>query len=205
MALNSVKNYMEIISLHLPKTAGTSFRMLLQDNYKDDLLLDYGGEIQDISKYKCVHGHLNINKYLTVYPEAKLITWLRDPRERVISYYNYWKNKRVNDDNPWHVKFKKENPTLMQFARDFIFLRQELSIYLDGVDIEKFFFIGITERFDYDVDRLSSMMGWKKNRKYFENKTIKKNNINLTASERKELNSIMESEMDIYKKILKGK
>jgi hypothetical protein len=193
---------MELVSLHLPKAAGTSFRKTLEDNYGDKLIFDYfNSDVSklDLSGVSCVHGHLNVSKYYNVNPNVKIITWLRNPLNRIISYYNYWKSRPVNDGNDWHIKFKKESPSFMDFVRNFTFLRNELNIYLGGVNIDDLYFIGIVERYEQDVNVLSNMLNWAITTTYNTNKTAHKEEIIMSQSDIKEFNRIMDFEISLKK------
>ena len=105
--------------MHLPKTAGTSMRNLLERNYdKDQLLYVYqeppGVSLDTIKEYdknrldkvRVVYGHFpfGIHKLVDGYP-TQYITMLRDPVQRVIStYYHY---KRTSGDGGAETMSKK--------------------------------------------------------------------------------------------------
>jgi Sulfotransferase family len=106
-----------LLSMHIPKTAGTSFRMALQGRFGDAMLLAYRGQVRGkeaivpfegklltqldsrhrtrLADYcrdhdvQCVHGHYTLPSLLDVFPDATCITFLREPVERLISAYNH--------------------------------------------------------------------------------------------------------------------
>ena len=92
-----------MISLHVPKCAGQSFRDLLQNWYGDRFFIHYFQQNgaapprHSLPAGACVHGHFNRAKGMGVqayYPEAEqFITILRDPLEVAISNYFFWKRK----------------------------------------------------------------------------------------------------------------
>src|SRR5690606_33266366 len=96
---------LELLSLHIPKTAGTSFRNILKSVYGEDavvrldinknLLTRLNEELYEspaIPNARVLHGHYfykNIHKRVEIPEEVKIITWLRDPVKRVISNFYY--------------------------------------------------------------------------------------------------------------------
>jgi len=97
-----VKPYDEkkrLISLHLPKTGGTSLNFALKECFQDSLHLHYikdgilPAKHEMSPKGVCVHGHFNSKKGAGAdlyYPKDKqYITLLRNPLKRQVSYYNY--------------------------------------------------------------------------------------------------------------------
>jgi len=165
---------MKLISLHLPKTAGTSFGKSLEEKFNKSFLNDYGD--QGISKPEyirnknallssieiankgltntnCIHGHFLPIKYLLFSTVQKLtfITWMRDPVQRMISHYNFWQN--IYDTKtaaPHHKQVIEEKWTLEQFCLSPKF-RNIYCQYLWGFPLEYFEFIGITEFYEDDL------------------------------------------------------
>ncbi|MFT6020599.1 MAG: hypothetical protein ACI9CQ_003405, partial [Saprospiraceae bacterium] len=87
---------LDLISIHIPKTGGTSFYQILQQVYGEELSIsyrrkDYNEVIQrglDLAKtineeIKIFHGHLCYEELRTIHQNsnAKVICWLRDPVE----------------------------------------------------------------------------------------------------------------------------
>ena len=89
-----------LFSLHVPKTAGASFRQDLEAWFGPDrLALHYRGDQGEaparaaLSAGLCVHGHFNRLRGIGVrqyYPEAdQFIVLLRDPFDRFVSAWRY--------------------------------------------------------------------------------------------------------------------
>ncbi len=90
-----------LISLHVPKTAGTSLRLSLETWFPDGrLCLHYQDtttlrvpEKHDARGPICIHGHFEAARGYGVddyYPDARqFIVFLRDPFERVVSLYSF--------------------------------------------------------------------------------------------------------------------
>ncbi len=90
-----------LISLHLPKTAGSSFSASIARYYQDSLMYDYGdlpintpvfkrnvtalkncipNAIKTYKNIECIHGHFLPLKYLFC-RNTKFVTWMRDPKD----------------------------------------------------------------------------------------------------------------------------
>ncbi|MDS9468581.1 sulfotransferase family 2 domain-containing protein [Paracoccus sp. MBLB3053] len=115
---------------HIPKTAGSSlthelrqvlppYRNIFADHRpgvasRADSLMDaVDAFLTDYPtyKYRSASGHLrrpHLNRILETLPEARLITFLRNPAERLISDYRYAKTPK----HPTHVEFSEKFPTL---------------------------------------------------------------------------------------------
>lgn len=167
-----------IISLHMPKTAGLSFKRVLQEHFGKRLIEEYVDLPLIRSKeervnsalkskllfnlyrrynfkrkgFKCIHGHFLPYKFTG--PAAtgiQYITWLRDPIERMCSHYYYWLRTYKEGKSPLlQAKIVEENWSL----EDFCFseeMRNVYDQYLWQFPVENFHFIGITEFFEEDL------------------------------------------------------
>lgn len=165
---------MPLISVHLPKTAGVSFRSVLAENFGDHLVLDYQDKplnndpwlrqqsaMQnalalancDISEKTCIHGHFLPLKYLLMAEKnpCRFVTWMRHPVERLISHYYYWHQEhRPTSAFPLHKRVIEEGWTLEDFCLSKE-MRNSYSQFLWGFPLEYFDFIGITEFYENDL------------------------------------------------------
>jgi len=92
-----------LISLHVPKCAGQSFRWLLTGWFCDNFFIHYFQqhnalpEKHPLKPGMCIHGHFDRRKNMGAtdyYPAVdQFITLLRDPLEMAISNYFFWKRK----------------------------------------------------------------------------------------------------------------
>ncbi|MDP5293841.1 hypothetical protein Q9290_16345 [Oceanimonas sp. CHS3-5] len=218
---------MKLISLHLPKTAGSSFRTTLEEVFGERLLCDYGDRSiskprlqrhkevlasaldvaeQGLSNYDCVHGHFLPLKYLSLADSepCTFITWMRHPVERLISHYHFW--QQTYDPElaaPHHKKVIEEKWSLEQFCLSKQF-RNIYSQYLWGFPLENFAFVGITEHYNDDLSYLSE---------YFLKQRLNKHRMNVTAgsSARQGLPPVIQlaverfhaADMQLYERALK--
>lgn len=174
---------MELISVHVPKTAGVTFRTVLQTVYgKAAVAFDYGDRVLDPRSpfqidpegwraeaerhatdipavTRVVHGHFGGAKYDRTFPEARKIVWLREPVARLVSHYYYWLDLPPTPHS-LHQRLLNERLSLLEFAR-LDGMRNVLSrIFLRDCHLEDFAFVGIQERFSDDLQRLAGLLGW---------------------------------------------
>jgi len=141
------------IFMHIPKTAGTSFRTILEYIFGRRLCLDYNDRLfrprqpEKIPGYcRCICGHFNRNKYATVFPNATYITWMRDPVERLVSScYHHLRHQNPRD--PFSVKIHREKIPFEQLVRYPEMQNQQRGMF-GSFDTSDFAFIGIVEEFE---------------------------------------------------------
>jgi hypothetical protein len=154
----------ELISVHIPKTAGTAFRHVLIEVYGlDGVLEDYPPDkIYQVTKeiapkIKVIHGHFAPGKY-DKFTQAKRIVWLRHPIFRLISEYFF--AKTINDrNNAIHAQLLEKNLDILDFAR-IPAMTNFMSQKLEGMKLEQFDFVGIQEFYLQDLVDLQQLMGW---------------------------------------------
>lgn len=172
---------LELLSLHIPKTAGTSFREILKAVYGEagvvrvDIPLpsERAGHEPAVkgperlpSLAKVIHGHFCYQDILNAYGldrRIPLITWVRDPVKRVISNYFYLHkilSEVVREDERDLNILSKMERSLMEYAASEI-ARNRMSKFLKGIDLGRIFFVGVQERFQEDLADLSCLLGWK--------------------------------------------
>jgi len=168
-----------IISVHIPKTAGTSFLKTLEAHFGTGLLQDYAdlptntpqyernraallasvdyAEQDHLTGVECVHGHFLPLKYLllSVKKDLRFITWLRNPVERVLSHFYYLKSFYNPATAPaLHRKMVEEDWSVERFCLS-PELKNLYGQFLWGFPLESFDFIGITEFYDEDFSYFS--------------------------------------------------
>ena len=149
-----------MISVHVPKTAGTSFREALAAEYGNDLAAVYDGARPDGRIFRAVHGHLSPDQFWSSGRHAKLIMWLRDPVERIASYYDFWRHTEPHG-NPNHDHFLASDMTMEDFAAWSPIRDEFRDKYVARMQPDDFFFVGITERYEIDLTRLARRLGWR--------------------------------------------
>jgi Sulfotransferase family len=142
-----------IISVHIPKCGGTSFRHVLQEIYGDGLWLNYGEIFSQPQArpdllprgIQCIHGHFLGDAFDDLAPQPRRVTWLRHPVERVVSnYYHFIRSPDLRD--ACCRELLEKDLSLEEFA-ELDWMRNEATRYLADKPVEAFEFIGILERF----------------------------------------------------------
>lgn len=166
----SASDSVEIISVHVHKTAGTTFgRIILPQIYSlEKIFYDYESlpveALQDQIKFehKVIHGHFPAVKYISKYPNAKIIIWLRNPINYLISAYYFWLT--LPTDVPNSTDFHKYVVNNQISFEEFINCQPTQNVisryYCQGINLEKFQFIGIEEFFREDLRELQQLLNW---------------------------------------------
>jgi hypothetical protein len=163
------EDYPEVISIHIPKTAGLAFRQILYNNYGQSQVLAKnqkalrleGKTIHDHyrKRHKVIHGHLPYPLVQALHgPQTRVVAWLRSPVSRVVSnyYYNIHHEfpKRQQEDP------SRKMPTLQEFIERP--MRQNvMARFLEGIELEDLYFLGFQESFTSGLEQLAGKMEWR--------------------------------------------
>ncbi|HET7588352.1 MAG TPA: glycosyltransferase [Gammaproteobacteria bacterium] len=121
----------ELMIYHIPKTAGTSLRSIIEDNFRDDEIAYYYPpdtvtlDLSQETSAKVVIGHLSVGEAGGSENDRKRVTFLRDPVERVVSQLrfdaHYFKNNSsVRNDHPfkeWFTSGTKPLSAFIEFSK----------------------------------------------------------------------------------------
>ncbi|MGB5982842.1 MAG: sulfotransferase family 2 domain-containing protein [Nonlabens sp.] len=195
------KSEKNIIFLHLPKNAGTTFKSILSKYYDKENIFQVGynssgiwnmeelksSPKEELAKINLLQGHFNYGIHEIFERDFRYITMLRNPIERTISFYNYIRRQKEH-----RLLSAVQNRTLLECIteiRDFDVINGQarklsgthnedkmLDLALKNID-QHFDFVGIQERFDESLILLHKTYNWNKIFYKSLNKTSKQSEI----------------------------
>lgn len=174
-----------LIFLHIPKTAGTTLRTIVNRQYPSHTILcGPGFELRELLRtlpehrkraIRVLQGHMPFGLHEYLAEPAQYITMLRDPIDRVISTY-YFIMRRPR--NRLYKEVVGNNMSLSDFVRSGVAPRasnqqtraisglrdsdittRDLDIAKRNVDVY-FSAVGFTEQFDESIVLFKRVLGW---------------------------------------------
>lgn len=165
---------LDLISIHIPKTAGRSLLAIFNSVYNSETFAHFDRKyfsdksISEAIQFKSllnenirvIHGHFHYNEIQDLKnSNTKIITWMREPVDRVISNFSFFKKRILLAPNDVELQNRK-NESLIEYASKED-TRNLMSRFTKGSGLKDFYFIGITEYFDEDVRILAECLNWK--------------------------------------------
>jgi hypothetical protein len=177
----------KIIFLHIPKTAGTSLRQLIEKEYPGNECLylyypsPYQAEVinhihEKLPTAKVLYGHVPFGIHQLLGIQGKYIAFLRDPIKRVISFYNHNAREPLMS---YYAKIQQGMSLLEMLTSEItpetnnhmvriITCNDKVGILDDNdvleqaiENIEKhFYFIGLVERLGESITLLGQKLCW---------------------------------------------
>lgn len=160
-----------VVSIHIPKTAGSTLLRILVDQYGEGLQRAYQPPRAGVSPADsdgwptvadplCIHGH-DIDRFLPLIraiPREQVcwITFLRDPLAGAVSLWHYtgryrgWDGRRAEAGTDLHAYLRTG------YNHD----RYGKWLSRLGIAEADLAFTGIVEQFDRSIDRLRERLGW---------------------------------------------
>ncbi len=173
-----------LLSVHVPKAAGTSVRGMLEAAFGLDLALCYQNEscapeLQPVAGrrrltagetrataercraagVRCIHGHFWLNLFYDMFGDTPTIAFVRDPIDRLVSEYRFQVDNADIRHTEWGYKAHTGAFSFEDFMRRAATLetyrKYGLADFFDRID-----FIGVVERFDDSIELLRRKAPW---------------------------------------------
>ena len=172
---------LELISVHVPKCAGSSFKQTLLHAYGADAIRwDYGDRPADpsapmnldpdgffarhwssgypqLAGKRVVHGHFHVGKYRAAPDRPLRIVFLRHPVERTISNYRFWL-QFPRHGHALHDYVLDNQLTLVEFAKLPSMRHFYERVFFAGIERSVFDFVGTVEALESDMRRLAGIL-----------------------------------------------
>ena len=214
------------VSIHIPKTAGTALAKIFDDTSLRRIMYDYGTERDLVAARTCLpevwqhkefiqnyfrylHGHFHYLKYADVFPDAPVITMVRQPVDRVVSQYLHI--LRSGDrNNERHRMIMDGEMNVIEFSK-IKFIGNAQWYYLEGRPIKDYDFIFVQEQLEYslrkfctlfDRPEITEYLSWFNGVPLVNGKpasTQKTRTVNITKRERKEIYKYCERDVEVYR------
>jgi hypothetical protein len=169
-----------IVSIHIPKAAGQSFRARLQSTFGSRALIDYGDLVgydtseaivqrerrrleirarrdQLLHDYDVIHGHFVADKYIGLFPTTNFAAFFRDPYQQAVSHYQFMLRHPEID----HPVIKAVHETRMSLL-EFIGAYPEMqSWFLGQLVVQDLVMVGLMEQYERSVALFEAIFGCK--------------------------------------------
>lgn len=202
-----------VLFVHIPKTAGTSFRKAAEQFFEGRIAWDYGPQVEETSGFlvrpphserdlelirrelesrniRLLGGHLKYREYAPLFPPERVIAFVRDPVERMVSEY-------------FHVVRKsKIRGSLLEVARR-PHNRNRQTKMLHGAPLEEIGVLGVLERYQDSLELVRERFDWDLPRLEFNlNPTRRRlaEGYDVTPEEAEELQSINAEDVALYER-----
>jgi hypothetical protein len=210
-----------LLSIHVPKTAGNSFREALSATFGNRLMTDYGDwagfnvpEANDrrifreaamrtrrdelLKKYDVIHGHFIPDKYKGLFPNEQFLAFFRDPFQQSVAHY-YFLLRNPQREHPEERILHDANMTLLDYL-EWDALRDQQSKFLGSLSIGDLTFVGLSEEYPKSLELFKSTFGYDLGEQKFENVNEGRNGAEyaITAEVRAAIRKYRAADIELY-------
>ena len=221
---------------HIPKCGGLSYRALFEDLFGRErvehisvnLEEEYTLSPEQFQQFTMLMGHFGVRWNEVVGPGRRWMTALREPIDRVVSTYYYWRhNTPLSPESPW--LYLAQSMSLDEFIRcghylvmqgisnvqtwllaDDLRWRYHIVPERDALEVakanlDKFDFIGIHEEFEESVSRMCAYLGFARPEKApYVNKTRQRAGVReLSPTTIESIVELNQADIELYQYALK--
>jgi hypothetical protein len=207
------------ISIHIPKTAGTTLGYLLDYGTERRILYVYSKTYENVSdediaywsehkkfvehQFDVIHGHFFYKKFSSIFPNAKYITCLRHPVERLISQWNH----EVLEGKSEIALAASKGMSIVDWVESDSNLKKVLALHLEGRELKDYDFIFSHEKFAESWSFFEKNFSFKRNDEYLSSGKLPRLNdgvlrgakIELPKSQIDKLYVMCKEDIDFYK------
>ncbi|MEM7695731.1 MAG: sulfotransferase family 2 domain-containing protein [Pseudomonadota bacterium] len=180
---------------HIPKCAGSSVSDLLAAPFRKDQIFRHRGDMlpgmsaEEVAKYRYFTGHFSRHGVDTVPGPKRVVTVLREPRERILSLYYFWRSHThaaiergnlkgaraaksmdlktfLRSDLPEvtlsinnHIVRSMLGPIRLELGQGFRLPDRDFAVDTAILNIKRYFFVAFTETLDEDMAQLLPLLG----------------------------------------------
>lgn len=211
MSSEIVEDLPNLVFLHIAKSGGRTFRQsiltrfytinckMFIDRLDRNVFWDYDKNVtgfnypENVETFGLITGHFKATKYLFL--NRPMITLMRNPVDRTISNYYWWKS-RPEVAGTKIKKMFEEGIDIIEFSQLF----ENYMSYIIDIDLNKFKFIGILEQFELGVRKFEKIFDVNI---AYDNKIKNKGNYEeVTKDIRDKILKYQEGDMDLYNRAL---
>lgn len=210
---------LKLLSFHIPKTGGTSFRNTLKGVYGDDAVARVDSAKSETTRlnnsplnagdpipHSVIHGHIfwdRWNEKFEAPNDVMKIIWVRDPVERVASQYFYLVDvlkRELDEEGKGLNLLSKILKTFPEFIRN-PKVQNILSRYVTPEILDRHFdFVGVLEHRQEDLARLARRLDWPEFEDHQHNATP--NRPEPTPEERDLIRAYNQADVRLYEQVL---
>ena len=179
-----------LLSIHVPKAAGNSFREALHAAFGDRFMKDYGDwagfnvpeansrralreqamrarRDELAAKYDVIHGHFIADKYKGLFPEEQYIAFFRDPYQQALAHY-YFLERNPQREHPEEKIFHEAKMGILDYLEWEAF-RDHQTQFLGSLSVDDLAFVGLTEDYGKSLELFKQRFGIDLGSERFEN------------------------------------
>jgi len=211
------KNKPKLVFIHLQKTGGNTFVDLLKQNIynEEDIYFDKtdvlnleehvvigvspkNNIIVNYQNQPFICGHVRASKYK--YSNIKMITWVRDPVERIISHYYYYRQKINSGREKLHETVERLYTDCTLY--DFCEIYNNYMSKIINCGLSNFKFIGIVENYEESLKQFEKIFEVDLGER-LEPKNVNPKKPIVSEYDKEQMRKYFEKDYKLYEKALK--